>query len=104
MVDVALFLQKKMEDYLLKTYRTMVFYSRKIATPATVLSFYNFISLNLHHEEDTEKHGIQKGVKCGRKEAHTADHKSENKSENIHHAVKLVSASSKRKKEPKMHR
>lgn len=75
---------------------------KKIAT--AVLSFYNFISLNLHHEGDTEKHRIQKGVKCGRKEAHTADHKSENKLENINHTVKIVSASRKGKKEYKMHR
>lgn len=91
-----------MEDYSLKTYRTIVFHSRKIATP--VLLLYNFVSLNLHHEENTEKHRIQKGVKCGRKEAHAADHKSENNFENIHHTVKLVSASPKGKKEHQMHR
>lgn len=98
MVVAALFLEKKMEHYLLKTYRTMVFHSRKITTP--VLPFYNLILLNLHHEEDTEEHRIQKGVKCSRKEAHTADHKSENELENIHHTVKLVSASPKGKKTP----
>lgn len=52
MVADALFLQKKMEDYLLRTYRTTAFYSRKIATP--VLN----ILLNLHREEDTNKHRI----------------------------------------------